>query len=88
MEKVSFSPEDVFKRVADQIGVAIGHKDIEVIFTTDSDLPLTVIGDPFRLEQALLNLLSNAIKFTEHGYVTLRAEVLSLEAEQVQVRLR
>ncbi|MET1138813.1 hybrid sensor histidine kinase/response regulator, partial [Bacillus subtilis] len=35
LEKVSFSPEDVIKRVADQIGVAIGHKDIEVIFTTD-----------------------------------------------------
>lgn len=86
LEKVSFSPEDVIKRVADQVGVAIGHKDIEVIFTTDPDLPLTVIGDPFRLEQVLLNLLSNAIKFTEHGYVTLQAEVLSLEAEQVQVR--
>ncbi len=86
LEKVSFSPEDVIKRVADQIGVAIGHKDIEVIFTTDPDLPLTVIGDPFRLEQVLLNLLSNAIKFTEHGYVTLQAEVLSLEAERVQVR--
>ncbi|MCP1182277.1 response regulator [Paenibacillus sp. 1781tsa1] len=86
LEKVSFSPEDVIKRVADQIGVAIGNKDIEVIFTTDPDLPLTVIGDPFRLEQVLLNLLSNAIKFTEHGYVTLQAEVLSLEAERVQVR--
>lgn len=86
LEKVSFSPEDVIKRVADQIGVAVGHKDIEVIFTTDPDLPLTVIGDPFRLEQVLLNLLSNAIKFTEHGYVTLQAEVLSLEAERVQVR--
>ncbi|WP_458464182.1 response regulator [Paenibacillus sp.] len=85
LEKLSFSPEDVFKRVADQIGMALGHKDIEVIFTTDPDLPLTVHGDPFRLEQVLLNLLSNAIKFTEHGYVTMQAEVLSLEAEQVQV---
>ncbi|MEK3773711.1 response regulator [Paenibacillus sp. FSL K6-4396] len=86
LEKVSFSPEEVIKRVADQIGVAIGHKDIEVIFTTDPDLPLTVIGDPFRLEQVILNLLSNAIKFTERGYVTLQAEVLSLEAERVHVR--
>ncbi|WFR62870.1 response regulator [Paenibacillus amylolyticus] len=86
LEQISFSPEDVFKRVADQVGVAIGNKDIEVIFTTDPDLPVTMIGDPFRLEQVLLNLLSNAIKFTEHGYVTLKAEVLSLEAERVQVR--
>lgn len=86
LEQISFSLEDVFKRVADQVGVAIGNKDIELIFTTDPDLPLTVIGDPFRLEQVLLNLLSNAIKFTEHGYVTLKAEVLSLEAERVQVR--
>ncbi|PQP83310.1 hypothetical protein C0Q44_00875 [Paenibacillus sp. PCH8] len=85
LENVSFSPEGVFKRVADQISVALGKKSIEVIFITDPDLPLTILGDPFRIEQVLLNLLCNAIKFTEQGYVTLQVEVISLEAERVQV---
>ncbi len=35
---------------------------------------LTVMADPFRLQQILLNLLSNAIKFTAHGTITLKAE--------------
>ncbi len=33
------------------------------------------IGDPHHLRQVLLNLLSNAVKFTEHGTVTLRAQL-------------
>jgi signal transduction histidine kinase len=33
------------------------------------------LGDPRRAEQVLLNLLSNAVKFTEHGSVTLAADL-------------
>ncbi|PZT57025.1 hypothetical protein DN757_04025 [Paenibacillus silvae] len=86
VEHIPFSLEEVFKRVADQISTAIGHKDIKVIFQTDPDLPLTVLGDPFRLEQVLINLLGNAIKFTDQGYVILHAEVLAFEEKSVEVR--
>ena len=36
-------------------------------------LPHNLVGDPTRLQQALLNYATNAVKFTETGTVTLRA---------------
>ncbi|MFD2111045.1 PAS domain S-box protein [Thiorhodococcus fuscus] len=41
-------------------------------------LPTRLIGDPVRIQQALLNYAANAIKFTESGSITLRVR---LEAE-------
>lgn len=37
-----------------------------------SSLSHCLLGDPTRLQQALLNYASNAIKFTEQGHITLR----------------
>ena len=44
-------------------------------------------GDSHHLNQVILNLLSNAVKFTEHGYVTLTAAVVSADGPQRVIRI-
>lgn len=47
-------------------------------------VPRCVVGQPVRLRQILHNLLSNAIKFTEQGFVALRIEPSSTQADHLQ----
>jgi len=57
--------------------------------TLTSDIapfPGGLVGDPTRLQQALLNYAANAVKFTEQGCITLQAICEEENAESVLVR--
>jgi PAS domain S-box-containing protein len=60
-------------------------KGIRLLVET-APLPSRLVGDPIRLQQALLNYLTNAIKFTEQGSVWLRA--INLEETAATIRVR
>ncbi|MFN5347310.1 MAG: ATP-binding protein [Bacteroidota bacterium] len=52
----------------------------------DSNLPDYVVGDETRFTQVITNLVGNAIKFTEKGGVTLKAEVLNIDAVNARIK--
>ena len=49
-------------------------------------MPPGLLGDPTRLQQAMLNYVANAIKFTHSGRVTLRARPVDEDAGSVLMR--
>ena len=50
-------------------------KGVDLIPSTDVNVPGSVLGDPLRIKQILTNLVSNSIKFTDKGHVLVRTIV-------------
>ncbi|MES9965956.1 MAG: response regulator [Sedimenticola sp.] len=77
MEKTSFRLDDILNNIASLYGIKAQEKGLELLFSTDPEIPKSLIGDPLRLEQVLLNLIGNAIKFTEQGQVIVSSKTVT-----------
>ncbi len=66
---------------------ACSSRDIRLSLVTDASVPDKLLGDGFRLRQALGNLLGNAVKFTEKGSVTLRVTRTEIQTPEGQCAL-
>ena len=86
METVPFDLETVLESVSSLVGARAGEKNLELLFSTDPEVPMELIGDPLRIEQVLVNLTTNAVKFSDRGEIVVATEVVSRDAERVLLR--
>ncbi|MCB1052802.1 MAG: response regulator [Acidobacteria bacterium] len=71
LEQVDFKLLEIIEESLSLLRLKAEEKGIQIRQSLD-DLPIRLMGDPFRLRQILLNLINNAIKFTHEGHIELR----------------
>jgi len=85
LEETRLHPEALMGNVVSMVHDRAKAKGLRI--TTQADaLPYQLLGDPTRVQQALLNFVGNAIKFTEQGGITLRSKLEQDDAESVVLR--
>jgi len=85
LEEAPVRVESLLGNVASMLHDRAQAKHIELVTETHA-LPPQLLGDPTRLQQALLNYATNAIKFTHTGNITLRVKPVAEDSESVLLR--
>jgi PAS domain S-box-containing protein len=83
LENIQFNVQSIIEGVAQTMGTRAEMKGLELIVFIDPGIPTQLMGDPIRLRQVIFNLCENAVKFTEHGEVTISAELMECQADKV-----
>jgi PAS domain S-box-containing protein len=87
LEQIEFnlrhSVEDVMELLAEQAQ----EKNLDFAASFDADLPESLSGDPYRIQQVITNLAGNAIKFTASGEVVLRVHCHRKQANECDIEI-
>lgn len=75
IEPREFSPREIITHIASNYLSLVVKKRLTLYCFIDSNVPVSLDGDPLRLQQVISNLLNNAIKFTHTGCIILHAYV-------------
>jgi two-component system sensor histidine kinase/response regulator len=76
IERISCAPHELLAEVVSILRVAAQQKGLTLDYFWTGNVPELIQTDPARLRQILMNLVGNAIKFTEHGSVTIIANLI------------
>jgi signal transduction histidine kinase/FixJ family two-component response regulator len=81
-----FNPREVLLDTVKVLALRAAQKGLELHCNINSNLPDLLIGDAGRLRQIVVNLLGNSIKFTQTGEIALRADLESIDGQDVCLR--
>ena len=85
LEHAPVSVEKIIGNVEAIVAERIKAKGLALQIKTDT-LPEGLLGDPTRVQQALLNYVSNAAKFTEHGSILVSVDKQEETADSLVLR--
>jgi signal transduction histidine kinase/CheY-like chemotaxis protein/ligand-binding sensor domain-containing protein/HPt (histidine-containing phosphotransfer) domain-containing protein len=86
LESIDFELNPAIEDVLELVASKAESKGLELASLIDSDVPVTINGDPIRLRQILINLVDNAIKFTESGGISVRVKLVEDHDESIVLR--
>ena len=86
IETTPFELEEVIRRVTAVTNQKAYDKGLEFLVDIPSTVPVDLIGDPLRLNQALTNVINNAVKFTEQGEIHIKAALVERVDDSVLLR--
>jgi PAS domain S-box-containing protein len=87
LEEIPLRIESVVSNVVSMVYERARAKGLELLSEVPAT-PFSLMGDPIRLQQALLNYIGNAIKFTNVGRVTVSVAVEDGDEDHVLVRFK
>lgn len=86
LENVELSPIQIIHHALSLLSERATAKGLRLVSTIAPDVPESLCGDSFRLQQILLNFIGNAIKFSQHGAITIRARLAKEDEKSVLIR--
>ncbi len=86
VESVEFHLDEVMDTLSTLVSQKAREKDLELLFATGRDVPLSLVGDPLRLGQVLTNLTNNAVKFTETGQIVVSTELVKKKEDRLTLK--
>ena len=85
LEEIEFNLTDAITNIIKLLHFNADEKGLSLEVNMASNIPETLIGDPYRLNQIITNLVNNAIKFTEEGSIIISVETIKKEDEEVDL---
>jgi len=84
-ESLPFKSREIIKTTILMMEQKTKQKGVLLKYNIDERIPETIVGDAVRLNQVLLNLVSNAIKFTEKGEISLSADCVDENEDNITI---